>query len=140
MRSLAVRSFDRLDSLETLNLSDNDFSDPELGGVHPAAFSRMPSLQVLDMGFSGLYGLHPNAFDGTPRLAELYLPGNNVSDVAAVTVATSALPSLRVLDLSRNGVTGVQSGVFKGHHNLESLYLDRSVKSTDVSPAYRQSL
>ena len=59
-----------------------------------------------------------------PNLRELYLDGNNLTEVPYDCLTN--LSRLLMLSASRNAITGLNGGIFDGLQNLKRLYLDHN--------------
>lgn len=81
----------------------------------------LPNLRVLRLGGNAVAAL-PESLGERPRLSELRLPGNGLSEVPAG--AFAGLSGLRLLDLSDNALAGLPGGAFEGLGGLRSLLLE----------------
>lgn len=116
----AIKSMARL---ERLDLSDNQFDDPE---VLYASLNRLENLQWLNLGYNNLG--HFNA--GTlARLETLDIRNNQLSEWPEGVLDSDRL---RVLNLSGNDITTIPSAALDGTHEV-------LISGTDLSDNYNLS-
>ncbi|CAA7013799.1 unnamed protein product [Microthlaspi erraticum] len=129
------KSFERLENLESLDLSSNRFNSSVLPFL-----SAAKSLRILNLGSNRLEGVFPpngyKSFQTLENLESLDLSRNNFN--ISVLSFLSAAKSLRILRLARNSLEGVfpPNGYksFQRLENLEDLDLSGNRFNNSVLP------
>lgn len=110
------------ESLQTLNLSSNQFS-----GKIPSYLGSLPSIQTIDLSHNYLAGPIPaEVWQSCGSLTELHLAYNNLTDVIPAE-SLSSCKWLQILDLSNNNLSGPFPGqALQGLQSLEMLVLSNN--------------
>lgn len=99
MRSVTTDAFSGLDSLLTLDLSQNNLTQ-----VNNDSFVSLPNLQQLNLSKNQITILSDNCFDSLQRLQQLDLSWNKLTHMSPGTL--QALPSLSRLMIAGNTALG----------------------------------
>uniref|UniRef100_A0A8I6YQI5 Leucine-rich repeat-containing N-terminal plant-type domain-containing protein n=1 Tax=Hordeum vulgare subsp. vulgare TaxID=112509 RepID=A0A8I6YQI5_HORVV len=117
--------FSNLTSLETLNLSDNDFHRSST----PNWFWDLTSLKYLDISFNGFYGPFPDEIGNMTSIVELDLSKNNL--VGMISSNLKNLCNLEGLVSLGNNINGSIAELFHrlpncSQNKLKDLFLPES--------------
>ena len=141
-------SFNDLDALEKLTLSENDLtgeipdlsdldnliwlilSDNNLSGSVPATLGDMAELDYLYLHRNDLSGSIPVELGDATRLRRLYLHGNGLT--GEIPTELGNLSRLRNMILSSNMLTGEIPAELAGATNLKLLYLDNNMLTGSI--------
>ncbi|KAH7567263.1 hypothetical protein JRO89_XS07G0040500 [Xanthoceras sorbifolium] len=128
-----------VDSLANLTrLTSFNASGFYLPGSIPDWFgSRLPALQVLDLGSSSVFGSIPGSLGNLSRLSFLCLSGNNLA--GALPAALLSMPNLRFLDLSGNNFTGFFPSLTSSGNDTGAVFnLSNNMLYGDLNSSFRQ--
>uniref|UniRef100_A0A8C9VV12 LRRCT domain-containing protein n=1 Tax=Scleropages formosus TaxID=113540 RepID=A0A8C9VV12_SCLFO len=114
LKHLLDRLFMKLESLETLLLSDND-----IGRVSPETFRGLGKLKKLSLSGNVLQEIPQGTFDDLLELEYLSLRQNKIQHLPGSLF--SKLENLRKLFLSKNQLSRLSEGLFLNLRNLEQL-------------------
>lgn len=112
IKFVVQRNFYCLDSLESLDLSDNNLSSD----FPSAAFFKLSSLLKLSLARNKINQLAPLMFHLLNKLEELDLSGNPLSEIRSDKLR--GLPNLRLLNLNSCQLTRIDGFTFRGMFNL----------------------
>lgn len=93
-------------------------------------FNDMRSLEEIHLESNGIVTLPDGIFARSRRLTNVFLAGNNLTELTAAPFGTS-LPALEILSLSGNAIHGIERQFFDVAENLNSLYLSDNICSNE---------
>nr|GMD17200.1 MDIS1-interacting receptor like kinase 2-like [Ipomoea batatas] len=127
--SILESLFNKLEKLEYLYLSDNQFSGPL-----PSNIGKLSNLKYIDLSDNYLNGSIPESlFNRLEKLEYLYLSDNQFSGPLPSNIGK--LSNLKYLDLSGNNLNGsIPESLFTRLKKLEFLYLLCNNFSEPLSP------
>ena len=119
---LDSRTFKTLTSLESVHV----IGSPYLTRLDAKLFADLTQLSLINITFCSLNWLHPRFLFNLPKLKELSLVGNKLTNAGIIGGASREAPNLQILRLDFNQIEKLVETDFVDLPNLKELSLDNN--------------